>query len=106
MFLPHQEIPSLEGYQCVVRRDGTDTVQGKCRGLLIYCKSSLNPVEYTGVGFKDFVECAGIELPWGQNDNLKIVLVYRPPRPPFSEADGDNTAKLCHLMENLNGNSP
>lgn len=59
---------------------------------------------FLGVGFKDFVECAGIELPWGQNENLKIVLVYRPPRPPFSEADRDNTAKLCNVMENLQGN--
>ena len=71
------------------------------RGLLIYCKASLKPAEYTGVGFKEFVECAGIELPWGQNETLKIVLIYRPPRLPLSEADSNNTANLCHLMENL-----
>ena len=56
-----------------------------------------------GVGFKDFVECAGIELPWGQNNSLKIVLIYRPPRMSFSEANSNNTAKLCHLIENLKG---
>ena len=27
---------SLDGYQCVVRQDGNDTISGKCRGLLIY----------------------------------------------------------------------
>ena len=33
---------SLDGYQLVVRQDGRDTVEGKCRGLLIYVKDSIN----------------------------------------------------------------
>ena len=31
-------------------------------------------------------------------------MVYRLPRLPFSKADTENTAKLCHLLENLQGN--
>ena len=29
--------------------------------------------------------------------------MYRPPRLPFSEGDGDNTAKLCHMLKSLQG---
>ena len=54
---------ALDGYQCIVRKDGTDTVDGKCRGLFIYCKAGIKQAEYTVVGFNEFVECAGIEFP-------------------------------------------
>ena len=31
--------------------------------------------------------------------------MYRPPRDPFSEADGDNTARICHMLRSLQGKS-
>ena len=37
---------ALQGYDLVVRRDGNDTVSGKCRGLLVYCKSNLRASEF------------------------------------------------------------
>ena len=86
----------------VVRRDGTDTVRGRCRGLLVYCKSSLRASEFYGKEFSDFTECAGISLPWGRKV-LKCVLIYRPPRVPFSAEDDNNTARLCALLEDLSG---
>ena len=32
---------SIDGYQLVVRQHGRDTIQGKCRGLLIYVKDGI-----------------------------------------------------------------
>ena len=34
---------------------------------------------------------------------MKIVLIYRPPRSPFSENDDNNTAKLCSALNALTG---
>ena len=93
---------ALQGYDLVVRRDGKDTVGGKCRGLLVYCKTNLRASEFYGKEFSEFTECAGISLPWGKK-MLKCVVIYRPPRLPFSAEDGNNTASLCALLENLSG---
>ena len=38
----------LASYDMVVRKDGSDTVGGKCRGLLVYCKTSLRASEFQG----------------------------------------------------------
>ena len=38
-------------------------------------------------------------------DFLKLVLVYRPPREPFSTSDSNYTAKLCHMVKSLQGKS-
>ena len=100
---------AIEGYECIVRQDGTTTEGGKCRGLLVYCKAELKASEYVGKGFSEVVECAGIQIPWGSGkvsrsqDSLKVVVVYRPPRAPFSEQDGGNTAKLCSMLRSLQG---
>ena len=102
-------ILAIDGYNCIVRQDGKDTEGGKCRGLLIYCRSELNASQFVGEGFNEVVECAGIQLPWGRSKAgqgikvLKVVLVYRPPRSPFSDSDCYNTAKLCHMLKSLQG---
>ena len=93
---------ALGGYDLVVRKDGTDTDEGKCRGLLIYCKIGLKASEFNGKEFYTFIEAAGVSIPLG-NTELKIVLVYRPPRAPFNEEDGNNTASLCKLLDELTG---
>ena len=49
---------NLPGYDMVVRKDGSDTVGGKCRGLLVYCKTSLRASEFVGKEFSVFTECA------------------------------------------------
>ena len=61
--LQHMRRPFQDCRWDVVRKDGTDTVDGKCRGLFIYCKAGIKQAEYNVVGFNDFVECAGIEFP-------------------------------------------
>ena len=93
---------ALEDYDMVVIKDRKDTAEGKCRGLLVYCKTSLRASEFQGKEFDMFNECAGVSLPWGGGE-LKCVLVYRPPRLPFSKDDKDNTASLCAMLENLPG---
>ena len=93
---------SLTGYDMVVRKDGKDTQGGLCRGLLVYCKTDLRASEFQSKEFEVFTECAGVILPWGRGE-LKCVLVYRPPREPFSMADMNNTASLCAMLENLSG---
>ena len=75
---------------------------GRTRGLLIYCRADLKAAQYVGEGFEAVLECAGIQLPWGA-ENLKIVLIYRPSRSPFSENDDNNTAKLCLALNALSG---
>ena len=52
----------IDGYQMVVRKDGTDTEGGKCRGLLV-------------------------RIPWGRREEFQIVCVDRPPTTPLSELD-------------------
>ena len=98
---------AIEGYELVVRQDGESREGGKCRGLLVFCKAELKASEYVGKGFRDVVECAGIEIPWGRKGgghaSLKVVIVYRPPMTPFSEHDAGNTAKLCAMLRSLQG---
>ena len=42
-------------------------------------------------------------IPWGRGEELKLVLVYRPPATPGSPADGGNTSRLCSLLRTLGG---
>jgi len=75
----------IDGYELIVRKDGKDTANGTARGLLIYCRSDLKAGEYEDPLLDEFTECAGLQI---QTTNLKaeplkIILVYRPPRPPF-----------------------
>ena len=53
-------------------RMGEDTVEGRCRGLLIFCKVELKASEFDGED--TFVECAGVTIPWGGKD-LKILVL-------------------------------
>ena len=86
----------------VVRKDGKDTQGGQCRGLLVYCKTNLRASEFKSQEFDVFTESGGVILIWG-GEELKCVLVYRPPREPFSRDDMNNTARLCAMLENLSG---
>ena len=46
----------------------------------------------------------GISVSWGKGQELKIVLVYRPPTAPGSAKDDDNTARMCQALGKLEGN--
>ena len=101
---------TLDGYELVVRKDGTDTNSGIARGLLIYCRLDLNATELEDPCMNNFIECAGIQLPLGDQktggksvDILNLILVYRPPRQPFSVSDSGNTEKLCFMLKSLKG---
>ena len=48
------------------------------------------------------VECEGVTIPWGNSGGvLTIVLAYRPPRAPGSEADNGFSDKFCDLLAGL-----
>ena len=96
---------ALEGYNLVSRKDGVDTVNGHCRGLLLYCKVGIRATKLDLEGIDSFTECTGVSIPWGNNGgSLSLVLVYRPPEIPGSAADAGNTEKMCQFMRGLVGN--
>ena len=55
-------------------------------------------------GSNSFTECVGISIPWGKGEVPKLVLVYRPPTTPGSEADNGNTLRMCEVLGKLEGN--
>ena len=98
----------LNGYNIISRQDGRDTIEGRCRGLLIYVKEGLSASKLELRGANRVIECSGIKIHLGgsnsrKGDELKIVLVYRPPTSPGSAADGGNTERLCELLRGLDG---
>lgn len=93
---------NLDGYNLVVRADGTDTKEGWCRGLLIYVKVGVMAARLESSLIDGMVECEGVTLPWGNGGAvLSVVLAYRPPRYPGSEADNGYTDRLCELLSSL-----
>ena len=96
---------ALPGYQLVCRRDGRDTAGGRGRGLLVYARVGIPASQLQLEGEDQVTECCGITIPWGRGggEELKIVLVYRPPAIPGSPGDGGNTERLCNLLRGLGG---
>ena len=94
---------SIDGYQLIVRQHGRDTVDGKCRGLLIYVRDGIHASQIVDKKFDTVIEMAGISVPWEKGESLSLILVYRPPEVPGSEADKGNTDRLCKVMRELKG---
>ena len=92
----------LDGYSLLVRTDGSDTKNGWCRGLLIYVRVDITATRLELSIVDSMVECDGVTIPWGnKGEFLSIILAYRPPRPPGSEADNGYCDKFCDLVTNL-----
>ena len=90
---------ALDGYNLVVRADGTDTKEGWCRGLLIYVRLDVTAARLESSLIQDLVECEGVTIQWGnKGDILTLILVYRPPRAPGSEADNNYCDRFCDLL--------
>ena len=75
----------------------------------MYAKQGLRASQLEIKGAENCTECVGISVPWGANqqsrkDVLNMVMVYRPPRDPGSEADAGNTASLLQSLNSLEGN--
>ena len=93
---------NIDWYNLVVRADGTDTKDGWCRGLLIYVRVGIMAARIESSLISSMVECEGVTVPWGKGGGLlSVVLAYRPPRYPGSEADNGYTDKLCELLGSL-----
>ena len=93
---------NIEGYSLLVRADGTDTKDGWCRGLLIYVRVDITAARYESSIIDSMIECDGVTIPWGnKGEVLKVILAYRPPRPPGSDADNGYCDKFCDLMASL-----
>ena len=93
---------ALDGYYLAVRADGKDTKQGWCRGLLMYLRTDIKAERLESGLVKNMVECEGVKIPWGnKGDMLSLLLVYRPPRPPGSEADNGYCDMFCDLLASL-----
>ena len=60
----------IDGYQMVVRKDGTDTEGGKCRVLLVYVIDGLPTGEMFIRGGDRVIECCGVRIPWGREEEL------------------------------------
>ena len=56
----------VEGYELISRKDGRDTTNGKCRGLLIYAKCGLQAIQCTIPGEDTVTEMTSIKVPWGR----------------------------------------
>ena len=91
----------LDGYSLVVRADGKDTKNGWCRGLLVYVKLGTKAAQFESKLIESMTECEGVTLPYGKGRSFTIILAYRPPRPPGSEADQGFSDKLCNLLSNI-----
>ena len=50
----------LNGYNIISRQDGRDTIEGRCRGLLIYVKEGLSASKLELRGANRVIECSGI----------------------------------------------
>ena len=96
---------AIEGFQLTCRKDGRDTAMGRGRGLLVYVREGIPAAELQLDGGDTVTECCGISIQWGRGrgESIKLVLVYRPPEAPGSQADGGNTARLCNLLRGLAG---
>ena len=96
---------NIPGYQIICRRDGRDTAGGRGRGLLVYVRVGI-PASRLQLEGEDMVtECCGIAIPCGrgEGEEMKIVLVYRPPGTPGGLGEGGNTERLCNLLRGLRG---
>ena len=49
---------SLDRYQLIVRKHGRDTVQGKCRSLLIYVRDVIQATQIIDKQFESVTEMA------------------------------------------------
>ena len=78
---------------------------GRGRGLLVYVKEGIPASEIQLEGADMVTECCGISIPWGERKGevIKMILVYRPPEAPRSQADGGNTERLCNLLRRQGG---
>ena len=54
----------VEGYELISRKDGRDTTNGKCRGLLIYAKEGLQAIQCTIPGEDTVTEMTSVKVPW------------------------------------------
>ena len=87
-----------------MRADGQDTKDGWCRGLLIWAKEGTKAGRYESDLIKDMVECAGVNIPWGDRGNfITVLLAYRPPRYPGGVADNGYSNKFCNLLSSIKG---
>ena len=55
---------ALEGYNLVSRKYGVDTVNGHCRGLLLYCKVGIKATKLDSKEMDSFTECTGVSIPF------------------------------------------
>ena len=94
---------TISGYRLEVRKDGCDTTNGRARGLLIYVKDNIKAGELENSLFETFNQCCAIRVPWKNEDELSLVLAYRPPR--TAKADDGNTSRLCSVIRGMKGPS-
>ena len=93
---------SIDGFNLITRKDGTDTQRGVARGILLYSREGIDALPYRNDRLDEFREAAGmqIRIP-GESEPLTAIMVYRPPRLAFSNDDNMNTAKLCAALNSL-----
>ena len=86
---------AIQGYELIARRDGKDTVGGRCRGLVIYSEEGLGAVQTKHRGEEEVVEVATVEVSWGGGRKLTICQVYR------KQNYVPNTLKLLEYLSRL-----
>ena len=69
----------------------------------MYVREGISAAELVLEGGDLVTECCGVTIPWGRGEEIKLVLVYRPPEIPGSPADGGKTERLCSLLRSLGG---
>ena len=93
---------ALEGYELVGRRDGITTARGIARRLLLWCKRGIQARVVEVEGGEEVTEVLVVGVTWGQEE-LKLCLVYRPPRVPGSQGDMGNTSRMVEVLRRMEG---
>ena len=97
---------SIQGYNITSRRDGRDTNNGRCRGLIIYTRHDIKAIPIHFKEFDDATEITGASINFGSNkypQKVSVCAVYRPPHTPFSNADKGNTKNLLKALDCIKG---
>jgi hypothetical protein len=95
---------TIDGYSLVVRKDGSDTEKGKCRGLLIYARAGMVVAQYDNAEIRAATEVCAVRVSgWEKGNSLTVALAYRPPRPAGSNEDNGNTEAMCRMIKSIPG---
>ena len=93
---------NLKGYAITCRCDRQDTSEGRGGGLLVYVREDIPASEVDNSIYNKFNQCCSIKLQLPNNNNVEILLVYRPHKIYASTTDlSTNNELLCKVIDSV-----